>query len=96
VDYARKQDKMKKIYEVGDTVSFSEFAFENKAGGTGMSNWTWNEKFAGVARGLVTVAWDDDETGWRFHCVPVSKDLIEYIKRNSKNMLVFVSEFDIV
>jgi hypothetical protein len=87
---------MKILYEVGDTISFSEFAFENKAGGTGMSNWNWNEKFSGVASGLVTVAWDDDETGWRFHCEPKSQDLIAYLKRNSKKMIVYVSEFDII
>jgi hypothetical protein len=87
---------MKKVYEVGDKILFSEFAFRNKSGGTGVSNWNWDEKFEGIAYGLITVAWEDDECGWRFHCVPLSQDLIAYVSRNSHDMIVFVSEFDII
>lgn len=86
---------MKKLYEVGDIVSFSSFAFENKAGGSGVSDWEWDERFSGIASGIVTKAWDDDETGWIFHCIPTSEDLVAYIKRNSNRMVAFVSEFDI-
>lgn len=86
---------MKMIYEVGDTVSFTCFAFENKAGGTGMSNWLYDEIFRGHATGLITRAWEDYETGWRFWCKPTSKDLVDYVNRNSNRMVVFVSGFDI-
>jgi hypothetical protein len=87
---------MKRIYEVGDTISFSEFAFTNKSGGTGLSNWNWNEKFTGDASGIVTKAWDDDETGWRYHCIPTSSDLVAYLKRNASARVVYVSEFDVI
>ena len=87
---------MKKLYGVGDNILFSEFAFENKSGGIGMSNWEYDEKFPIVGSGIITKAWFDYECGWRFHCEPTSKSLIEYIKRNSHRMIVFVSEFDII
>ena len=87
---------MKKIYEVGDTISFSEFAFDNKSGGTGMSHWEYDEKFNGIAFGIVTRAWDDYETGRRFWVKPLSKNLIDYIKRNASKEIVYVSEFDTI
>jgi hypothetical protein len=90
---------MRKIYEVNDGIRFSEFAFTNKAGGTGLSNWEFNEKFEGIGEGIVVKAWHDYECGWRYHCIPFSEKLCQYMERNADpngEMLVYVSEFDTV
>lgn len=85
-----------KIYEVGDEITFTEFAFNNVHGGTGLSNWDHDEKFSGVAGGTILKAWEDYECGWRFWVKPGSPDLIRYVKKHSKKQIVYVSEFDII
>ena len=82
---------------LGDTIKFTEFAFTNPSGGTGMSNWSWDEKFTGIAEAKVIKLWCDYETGWNFICEAVSQNLKEYIERNASILdhHVFVSEFDL-
>jgi hypothetical protein len=87
---------MKILYEVGDVIYFKEFAFRNKGGGTGLSNWEYNEKFITPGNGIITEAWCDDECGWRFHCRAISDSLKSYLERNAEDDIVFVSEFDII
>lgn len=88
--------KIIKRYEVGDEITFTEFAYNNVQGGTGLSDWSYGEKFIGVAKGIVIKCWEDDETGWNSHVRPTSPDLIEYLKRNSKIQVCYVSEFKII
>ena len=88
--------KIKRIYEVGDFVKFSCFAFDNKSGGTGLSDSSFNESFKGVGVGIVIKEWEDYETGQILHCRATSPDLLDYMRRNAKNTTVFVSEFDII
>lgn len=35
-----------KVPEVGDVVSLRRFAFTNKSGGTGLSDWQYDPRFA--------------------------------------------------
>lgn len=88
---------MRQIPEVGDQVALKKFAFTNKAGGTGMSDWKFDEKFTGPAVVVVTKAWHDYETGWRYHGKPVDSSALlrEYLKRNARNGSVYFSEFDL-
>jgi hypothetical protein len=88
--------KIKKIYKVGDTLLFSKFAFDNIGGGTGLSDDCYCEKFTGLASGIIMKMFDDYETGIHLHCKPTSRELIDYMKRNSKKQLVYVSEFEII
>ncbi len=90
------------IPEVGDKFALNikkpyGFAFSNKGGGTGMSNWEHDPKYTGKeAIVKVTKVWYDDECGYRTICEPVNKELIEYLKENAGKQLVYASEFDLM
>lgn len=88
---------MKKVPEIGDTIVLKSFAFTNKHGGTGLSDWEYDEPF-GIAKVKVTKIWEDDECGQRGWGVPLysEKELIDYLKRNAKNNTIFWSEFKII
>lgn len=86
------------ILPVGKIVKVSRFAFTNKSGGTGMSNWDYDEKFVGEAEVEITKSWQDYETGERAWSRPITPALVEYMKRNAKpdDQRVFVGQFDLV
>lgn len=73
--------------EVGDVIVLKEFSFNNKAGGTGLSNWEHNEKFNGTSTVRVIEEWNDYECGQRGKAFadPKDKNLIAYLKRNAKS-----------
>ena len=80
----------------GDTLSLKRFAFTNKAGGTGLSDWEYDEQFSGNAQVVVVHMFFDYETGWRYWGRAVSDDLIAYIDRNTgEDKRVLFSEWDI-
>lgn len=89
------------IPEVGDKYLVNQnenkgFAFNNKGGGTGLSNWEYNERFAGKAIVEITKVWYDDECGYRCWAIAVNDELKEYLERNcGEDKCVFVGEFDI-
>ncbi|MFA5398335.1 MAG: hypothetical protein WC346_20145 [Methanogenium sp.] len=85
-------------FNKGSIVTVAAFAFDNKAGGTGMSNWQYDPKFKGTAKVLITKEWDDYETGQHGIGTPIQQDkkLIKYLYDNAKNYNVYVSEFDVV
>lgn len=100
------------IPEVGDQYNVKKqkpgvhdfgFAYTNKYGGTGMSNWDHEPKFAGTATVKITKVWYDDEVGYRCWAKPVNQELIEYLKENGNEAefkrygyyRVFVSEHEI-
>lgn len=70
--------------KVGDIIKLNKFCFVNKAGGTGLSDWQWNEQFSGVAEVKVTKMWYDYETGWKGWAEPINSELKEYLQRNAK------------
>jgi len=78
--------KIKIIPEVGDIITVKSFSFNNVYGGTGMSNWDYDEKFTFPATIKVIKEWEDDECGQRGWgiAVPTDKKLIEYLRRNAK------------
>jgi hypothetical protein len=82
---------------VGETVAVKEFAFMNKAGGTGMSNWEFDPKFSGKALVRIVRRWDDYETGERAVGEAVSEDLTKYLEENASptDKRVFIGEFDL-
>lgn len=90
---------MKKAPEVGDTIKLKEFCYDNKAGGTAMSNWNHDEKYLDPIKVVVTKEWDDYECGQRGWATPDIKDkkLIAYLERNAKRpFVIYWSEFDII
>ena len=74
------------------------FSFTNKAGGTGMSNWQWDEQFEGVALVMVVRNWDDYEIGRRYVGISCDKSLTEYLSRNAspEDQQVYFGSSDIV
>jgi hypothetical protein len=81
---------------VGEVITVKSFAFTNKNGGTGLSDWSHNERFSGTATVRIVKRWDDEETGERAISTAVSDDLEKYLDRNAgADRRVFVSEFDI-
>jgi hypothetical protein len=86
------------MLDIGDTVTVSEFAFTNPSGGTGLSDWEYNERFSGVAKAVIVEAWDDYEAGRRMIGRALSPDLCAYLERNaaSDDQRVFLSEFDVL
>jgi hypothetical protein len=81
---------------VGEVITVKSFAFTNKNGGTGLSDWSHNERFSGTATVRIVKRWDDEETGERAISTAVSDDLNKYLDRNAgSDRRVFVSEFDI-
>jgi len=89
---------MRKIAEVGDTIVLKEFAFYNKGGGTGLSNWDHDERFVGEATAIITKEWEDYECGQRGWAIahPSDKNLADYLKRNAGKKIIYWSEFDII
>lgn len=73
---------MRKVYEVGDRIEFTEFYYTNKCGGT-------------VVSGLVIKAFDDYETGRNFH-VKLDEPFAKLLEKKAKKPIAFISEFDLV
>lgn len=88
---------MKSIPEKDDTIDIRAFGFTNPQGGTGLSDWEYNERFAGTATVKVNKAWHDYETGWRYIGEAVSADLKSYIAKHAapNDQRVFFGEFDL-
>lgn len=88
---------MRCLPDVGDLVELKRFAFINKAGGTGMSDWKFDPKFEGVAKARVVKGWHDYETGERYIGVAVSEDLERYMAANANaaDKRVRFGEFDL-
>lgn len=87
--------KSRIIYEPGDAVTFKRFEFINKAGGTGMSDWEFDEPFKGEAKAQVVKAFHDYETGQRYIGKALSPDLKSYLERNGRGLTVYFGEFDL-
>jgi len=70
----------------GEILTVKEFSFTNKAGGTGLSDWKWNEKFEKPIKVEIVKVFDDYEIGRRGWAVPHpdEKELIAYLDRNAK------------
>jgi hypothetical protein len=71
---------------VGQTVTAKEFYFINSAGGTGGSNWQWDDKYSGApAELIINRIWFDYETGVRMvaNPAPDQPELIAYLDRNA-------------
>jgi hypothetical protein len=81
-------------YEIGEEILFSKFAFENRSGGTGLSDWNHNEKFAGKAVGRVVRKVLDHENGGTLHVEPLTVELGRYLERNGRKAVAMVSPFD--
>lgn len=93
--------KIQIIPEVGDQFKIKKdimfgFSFDNKAGGTGMSNWDHDPKYQGPTPTVqITKVWYDYECGYRCHAKAVNPELVEYLKKVSKTSKVYVSEHDL-
>jgi hypothetical protein len=86
-------------FEIGQKITINKFAFTLKEGGTGMSDWIYNEMFTPKTTVVEIIEfWHDYETGWRFIGKAVDPVLQTYLARNAspEDQRVFVSEFDIV
>ena len=89
------------IPEVGDKFFIKEgegFAFMNKSGGTGLSDWDFNEKYTGPKPHIEIVhVFYDDEVGYRTWAKAINQELIDYMDRvappNDKR--IFVSQWDL-
>lgn len=91
------------IPEVGDQFEVKSkmygFGYRTPAGGTGLSNWEFNEKYeAEKAIVKITKVWYDDECGYRCWAEAVNEELKQYIDRNAHatDKRIFVSQFDLV
>lgn len=87
------------IPEVGDTFLAKSFAFKNKYGGTGLSNWDYDERYTRKPPKIViTKVWYDYEVGYRCWAAAVSKELIEYLERvaHDTDKRIFVSEHELL
>lgn len=69
--------------KVGDTIEVKAFCFTCPQGGTGLSNWEYNERFIGKAIIKITKVWYDYETGNNGWGEAVNDELKEYIERNA-------------
>lgn len=78
--------------KTGKVYTFNSFAFTNKFGGTGLSNWKHDEIYEKPTKFFIMKSWDDYETGIRAWGTPVDDDteILEYLKRNA-NLGVNVS-----
>ena len=88
---------MRQELNVGEIVTVKRFGFTNTAGGSGDSNWKWNERFSGTTRVKVVTRWDDWETGERAIAEAADPRLVEYLERNANanDKRVFIGEFDL-
>lgn len=84
-------------FKKNQVIVVKKFSFTNSAGGTGMSDWKWDEKFEGVAEIKVTKVWEDYEIGRRGWGEAVSQDLKDYLDRNASILdhRIFFGEFDL-
>lgn len=87
---------MQFIPELGDEVKIISFAFNNKAGGTGLSNGEHDPKYP-LTEAFVKVikAWEDDECGWRYWGKPLNKELKDYLFENASKQIVYFSQFKV-
>lgn len=82
---------------VGNEYVVNEFCFENKYGGTGLSD---KKEFKPVTVKIIH-SWEDYECGWRSHAKPVevSKELVDYLNshncKNPTDPIFYVGEFDV-
>lgn len=77
--------------KLGDILTVKKFSFSNKEGGTGLSDWKWNEKFEKPIKVEVIKVFDDYETGQHAWVIPHpnEKELIAYLDRNARKGLPF-------
>ena len=77
--------------QLGDILTVKKFSFSNKAGGTGLSDWKWNEKFDKPIKVEVIKVLNDYETGQQAWVIshPDEKELIAYLDRNARKGLPF-------
>lgn len=90
--------KIEIIPEVGDTFIANKFSFFNPQGGTGLSDWEYDEKYSGPpAQVEITKVWYDDECGYRCWAKAINQELIDYLKRMAapKDQRIFVSQWDL-
>lgn len=98
---------MRKIYEVGDVVMVHTFCYKSKNSGTNMVDRNLKCEFGQFNWGpcynvpehpqvRLTKAWDDYETGWRYHAIPITSELSEFLVLHGVEQKVYVGEFDIV
>jgi hypothetical protein len=69
---------------VGQIYTFKSFSFQNEFGGTGMSNWDFDEKYEKPAQFQIIKVWEDCEIGERAWGIPVEDEVKEYLSRVSK------------
>lgn len=88
----------KLIPENGEIVTIREFAFTNRSGGTGQSNWQFDERLLVPQKVLVNHCWEDDEIGWRYIASAISPALRSYLERNASptDRRVFFGEQDVL
>jgi hypothetical protein len=76
-----------KPIKINDVITLTKFAYINTYGGTGMTDWEYDEKWYGEpVKAIVIKEWDDYECGQRGWALPDqnNKELIKYMKRNCK------------
>src|ERR1035437_2528389 len=73
------------------------FAFTNTAGGTGLSDWQYNERYSGQPTVTAVKGWHDYETGYRFIGESDDPALNTYLDRVAKasDRRVFFGESDV-
>lgn len=60
--------------QIGNIATSTKFAFINKHGGTGLSDWEHDEKYSGPdVRFAITKIWYDYECGIRMHGQPIPR-----------------------
>lgn len=70
--------------QIGQIYTFKSFSYQNEFGGTGMSNWDFDEKYEKPAQFQIVKVWTDWETGERAWGIPVEDEVKEYLSRVSK------------
>ncbi len=92
---------MQMIPEMTDIVIIKEFSYNNKDGGTTLSQ---SKRFPSLvdapfekkATVKVIRCWHDYETGWRYIAVPYNDPaLVTYLEQNSRSQRIYFSQFDV-
>lgn len=77
-------------------VNVDSFSFVNPQGGTGLSDWSHNERFPGQTALVEVVRGSEDyETGYRFTGFACESVLAGYLQKTAKGRQVFFSEHSI-
>lgn len=86
MEYEEEEEEATEILQkqIGAIATCTKFAFINKYGGTGLSDWSHDEKYIGPAVTFeITKIWYDYECGIRMHGKPLGgqKELEAYLDR---------------